>query len=111
MKAWVRKFKGRWRLDTGASKPRIRLMFDDEAAARKRERELRDERRLFGSAGTFTPVQRGDISQALGRLENANLPVSLWTIVCRFTSGITSRRRARPRSEPFWTTWYSTRAR
>jgi hypothetical protein len=43
-------------------------MFDDEAAAHRRERELRDERKQFGTRGAFTPDQRDDVSHALGRL-------------------------------------------
>ena len=42
---------------------------------------MREERKLFGSSGSFSPQQRGDIQRALGRLENAGLKCTLWDAV------------------------------
>jgi integrase len=77
MKAWVRKAGRKWKMDTGRSLPRVRLLYRtyDEAAAK--ERELREERKLYGSSGIFSRELRGDIDNALGQLERIAVPAKL----------------------------------
>jgi hypothetical protein len=43
-------WKGRWRLDTKVSLPRVRLNFKTEAEARKAEAEIRRKRKAFAEA-------------------------------------------------------------
>jgi len=74
MKPWVRKAGRRWLVDTGRSKPRVRLRFRTWEEATLKERELRDERKLYGSSGVFSRELRGDIDKALGLLERIGAP-------------------------------------
>jgi integrase len=72
---------GRWLMDSGAKKPRVRQKFDTREQAAEALRKLRDDRRQFGATGQFTATQRGDILRAFGRLEHAGLQVGLYATV------------------------------
>ena len=77
MKPWVRKAGSKWLVDTGRSLPRVRLRYRTWDEAALKERQLREERKLYGSSGVFSRELRGDIDKSLGLLERVGAPAPL----------------------------------